>query len=76
MPAKQMCIKHGVRFSYLLLCALFPVTGICAESIASAEMPSMDFLEYLGAVENEVDGELSGPIELDLEPAIEDKGDE
>ncbi len=33
-------------------------------------MPSMDFLEYLGGVENEIDGELSSPVELDLEAAF------
>ena len=51
--------------SRLLLCGLLPVFNVQA-----GEMPSMDFLEYLGGVENEVDGQLSSPIELDLEAAL------
>lgn len=49
----------------LLLCGLLPVFNVQAGG-----MPTMDFLEYLGSVENEVDGQLSSPVELDLEAAL------
>ena len=51
--------------SRLLLCGLLP-----AFNVQAGGMPSMDFLEYLGGVENEVDGQLSSPVELDLEAAL------
>jgi len=60
MPVK--CYKTVGRF---FLCGLLPVFNVQA-----GEMPSMDFLEYLGGVENEVDGKLSSPVELDLEAAL------
>ncbi len=60
-----MPVKHCKIASQLLLCGLLPVFNVQA-----GEMPSMDFLEYLGGVENEIDGELSSPVELDLEAAF------
>jgi len=33
---------------------------------AEENMPSLDFLEYLGELETEVDGELINPVELEL----------
>lgn len=60
MPVK--CSKMACR---LLLCGLLPAFNVRAD-----EMPSMAFLEYLGSVENEIDGQLSSPVELDLEAAL------
>jgi len=61
----MMPVKRLKTVSRLLLCGLLPVFNVQA-----GEMPSMDFLEYLGGVENEVDGKLSSPVELDLEAAL------
>ncbi len=60
-----MPVKRLKTVSRLLLWGLLPVFNVQA-----GEMPSMDFLEYLGGVENEVDGKLSSPVELDLEAAL------
>ena len=60
MPVK--CSKIVRR---LLLCGLLPAFNVPAD-----ELPSMAFLEYLGGVENEIDGQLSSPVELDLEAAL------
>jgi len=49
------------------LYGLFISGLLFAVPIQAEELPSMDFLEYLGAEENEVDGELSGPVVLNLE---------
>lgn len=53
-----------------LLCGLLPVFNVMAEPPLSAATPSMAFLEYLGGVENTVDGRLSSPLELDLEALL------
>jgi len=60
MPVKPCSIA-----SCILLSGLLPVINVQAD-----EMPTMAFLEYLGGVENEVDGQLSSPVELDLETAL------
>ncbi len=60
-----MPVKPFKTAGRLLLCGLLPVLNVQA-----GEMPSMDFLEYLGGVENEIDGKLSSPVELDLEAAL------
>ncbi len=59
-----MPVKRRKIVSRLLLCGLLPAFNVPAD-----EMPSMAFLEYLGGVENEIDGQLSSPVELDLEAA-------
>ena len=61
----MMLVKRRNITSRLLLCSLLAVFNVQA-----GEMPSMDFLEYLGGVENEIDGQLSSPVELDLEAAF------
>jgi len=61
----MMPVKRYKTVSRFLLCGLLPVFNVQAD-----EMPSMDFLEYLGGVENEIDGKLSSPVELDLEAAV------
>jgi hypothetical protein len=66
----MMPVSHCKYLGCLLLCGLLPVVNAQAENTRSADEPSMDFLEYLGGVENEIDGELSSPVELDLEPAV------
>jgi len=43
---------------------------LCMQPVLAEDTPSMDFLEYLGTEENEIDGELSGPVDLDLEQYI------
>ncbi len=60
-----MPVKRRKIASRLLLCGLLPAFNVLAD-----EMPSMAFLEYLGGVENEIDGQLSSPVELDLEAAF------
>jgi hypothetical protein len=60
-----MPVKHCKVASRLLFCGLLPVMNVQADGL-----PSMAFLEYLGGVENEVDGQLSSPVELDLEAAL------
>ena len=45
------------------------ILGLLVSSHATAmdkESPEMDFLEYLGGLETEVDGEIVTPIELEL----------
>ncbi len=54
----------------VLLCALLPVFNLHADDMQFENQPSMDFLEYLGGVEHEIDGRLSSPVELDLEAAL------
>ena len=61
----MMPVKRYKTVGRFLLCGMLPVFNVQA-----SEMPSMDFLEYLGGVENEVDGKLSSPVELDLEAAL------
>ncbi len=65
-----MPVSHCKIVSSLLLCGLLPVFNIQAEEAGTKAYPSMDFLEYLGGVENEIDGRLSSPVELDLEAAL------
>jgi len=60
MPVNRFSVSRR-----LLLCGLLPVFNVYA-----GNMPSMEFLEYLGGVENEIDGRMSGPVELDLEAAL------
>jgi len=60
-----MPVKRSKMVRHLLLCGLLPSFNMPAD-----EMPSMAFLEYLGGVENEIDGQLSSPVELDLEAAL------
>jgi len=52
-----MRVRHS-----LLLALLVSSSAIAADE----DMPSMDFLEYLGGFEIEVDGELVSPTELEL----------
>jgi len=59
MPVNR---KQRIQIVGLLMPAMMVATQATAE-----EALSMDFLEYLGAEENEVDGEVSGPVDLDLE---------
>lgn len=65
-----MPVSHCKTVSRLLLFGLLPVFNIQADAMHSVNRPSMDFLEYLGGVENEIDGKLSSPVELDLEAAL------
>jgi len=65
-----MPVSDCKTVSRILLFGLLPVFNVQAEDMKSTELPSMDFLEYLGGVENEIDGELSSPVELDLEAAL------
>ena len=60
-----MPVKRSKIVRRLLLCGLLP-----AFNASAGELPSMAFLEYLGGVENEIDGQLSSPVELDLEAAL------
>jgi len=60
-----MPVKRSKMVRHLLLCGLLSAFNVPAD-----EMPSMAFLEYLGGVENEIDGQLSSPVELDLEAAF------
>lgn len=60
-----MLVKYCNMANCVLLSGLLLVINVQAD-----EVPSMAFLEYLGGVENEVDGQLSSPIELDLEAAL------
>lgn len=60
-----MPVKRSKIVRCLLLCGLLPAFNVPAD-----ELPSMAFLEYLGGVENEIDGQLSSPVELDLEAAF------
>jgi hypothetical protein len=45
---------------------LLPTLMVATVSANEEKMPSMDFLEYLGGYETEIDGEIVSPIELDL----------
>lgn len=65
-----MPVSYCKTVSRLLICGLLPVFNIQAEKIRAVDVPSMDFLEYLGGVEDEIDGKLSSPVELDLEAAL------
>jgi len=63
MLAKLYELRHEpASFLSLLIFSL-----LCMQPVLADDAPSMDFLEYLGAEENEIDGELSGPVDLDLE---------
>ena len=65
--------EPGCIFSFLIFSLLFSLPALADNhtpvdhSILAEDAPSMDFLEYLGAEENEIDGELSSPVDLDLE---------
>ena len=45
---------------------LLPTLMIATVSANEDEIPSMDFLEYLGGYEIEIEGEVVSPVELDL----------
>lgn len=61
--------SRSKKIPQLLLCGLLPIFSVQADQVNSISAPSMAFLEYLGDVENEIDGQLSSPLELDLEAA-------
>ncbi len=65
-----MPVNRYKTVSQLLICGLLPVFNLQAENMSSVNQPSMDFLEYLGGIETEIDGRLSSPLELDLEAAV------
>ena len=52
-----------MRVKYFLIIALLYGSNVLA---VNEEVPSMDFLEYLGELETEIDGESVSPIELEL----------
>lgn len=52
-----------MRVKHLLL---LPTLMIATVSANEDEMPSLDFLEYLGGYETEVDGEVITPVELEI----------
>ncbi len=66
----MMLVSNCKTVSRALLFGLLPVFSVQALDVNSTDSPSMDFLEYLGGVENEIDGELSSPVDLDLEAAL------
>lgn len=76
MPAKRGRTVLGLMlFGFLPVHVVQPVNVAQAADDSAEQMPSMAFLEYLGGVEDEVDGVLSSPLELDLE-AIASVGSE
>jgi hypothetical protein len=66
----MMPVSDCKTVSRILLFGLLPAFNAQAEDARSVEQPSMDFLEYLGGIENEIDGELSSPVDLDLEALV------
>lgn len=52
-----------MQVKYFLILMLLANTHVFA---FEEEMPSLDFLEYLGELETEIDGELVSPTELEL----------
>ncbi len=67
--AKQVVITA------LLISHGMSVATCQAQDIFKGERPAMSFLEYLGGVESEVDGELSSPVELNIEAALLDENE-
>lgn len=66
MPAdKRMAAEISAQKCCLLLTGL-----LCAAPVQAEEQLSMEFLEYLGGIENEIDGELSSSLDLDLEHSL------
>jgi len=59
--------SRSKKIPQLLLCGLLPIFSVQADQVNSISAPSMAFLEYLGDVENEIDGQLSSPLELELD---------
>lgn len=51
-----------MQANYLLIIFLISTHALAVEE----DTPSLDFLEYLGELETEIDGELVSPVELEL----------
>jgi len=51
-----------MQVNYLLIILLISSNALAIDE----ETPSLDFLEYLGELETEIDGELISPVELEL----------
>ena len=54
MPVKSKHIIYGLMLVHVL-------------PVMAEELPSLDFLEYLGSEESRVDNEWSSPVDLDIE---------